>query len=408
MAGRFRSGANSETLAALDKLREEVAAQQSQIAVQSARIGDLQATAKQQDARIGDLTQQLQELEAQAQWQRPAPARPQQQLFATLERLVSLVVQNQNDLIHQLRLALQSLSEQDEDTQPIEALLEDTDSQPAANASDNHAPADDSADAADASLDDVYTPVEIKDQSDKLPGAPIPLRAAASEQLKVMRVFISAEQRFVDYIGEDLPKATVNRLEAQGKLERHRFHPYKLRPTALGRKWFEQASAPPAEPDEAAAPASNDSAPQSPTPPDDHIPSMQLVVGEPNGESGRSLTLRIQRETPPRVLEPLALDDTQPTDSLDLPPLDAVVGAPGSDSARLLTLLMGKDWRASEAALQAAFPRTVFVSAIIEDINERAWSALDDNLISEDAGVYSVDSDFREAVAASLPAEVSV
>ena len=135
---------------------------------------------------------------------------------------------------------------------------------------------------------------------------------------------------------------------------------------------------------------------------------MQLVVGEPNGESGRSLTLRIQRETPPRVLEPLALDDTQPTDSLDLPPLDAVVGAPGSDSARLLTLLMGKDWRASEAALQAAFPRTVFVSAIIEDINERAWSALDDNLISEDAGVYSVDSDFREAVAASLPAEVSV
>ena len=91
----------------------------------------------------------------------------------------------------------------------------------------------------------MYTPVEIKDQSEQLPGAPIPLRAAANEQLKVMRVFISAEQRFVDYIGEDLPKATVNRLEAQGKLERHRFHPYKLRPTALGRKWFEQASAPP-------------------------------------------------------------------------------------------------------------------------------------------------------------------
>ena len=76
VAGRFRSGANSEYTAALDKLREEVAAQQSQIAVQSARIGDLQATAKQQDARIGDLTRQLQELEAQAQWQRPAPARP--------------------------------------------------------------------------------------------------------------------------------------------------------------------------------------------------------------------------------------------------------------------------------------------------------------------------------------------
>ena len=251
--------------------------------------------------------------------------------------------------------------------------------------------------------------MEIADESETPPGAPIPLRTAASEQLKVMRVFISADQRFVDYIGEDLPKATVNRLEAQGKLERHRFHPYKLRPTPLGRKWFDQASAPPpAAEDEAETPADNENPPAAPAQQSDNIPAMQLVVGEPNGESGRSLKLRIQRETPPRVLEPLALDDTQPTDALDLPPLDAVVGAQGSDSAKLLTLLMGKDWRASEADLQAAFPRTVFVSVIIEDINERAWNELDDNLISEDAGVYSVDSDFRAAVAACLPAAVPV
>ena len=372
MAARSRSSTDENTDLTLAALQDSLAAQAERIDAQQTQIDELRE-------------------------RQNASAEKQRQILSLLERLVATITRQQQDLLSQLRDSLQSLSEQDEDTRRMAVVVDETDSLPAAqpDIQPDSQPAQTADD--DPDLDFVYTPVEVaaEQEEEDTEAAPVPPPKPIDEQIKVMRVFIDANAddiRFVDYIGEDLPKSQVNKLEAKGLLERHRFHPYKLRPTALGRKWFDQATAPPAPVDEPSAPAETPAAADS-------IPEMQLVVEE--GEAGRAVKIRIRPDD-----EQSALDDTQPLPAIDdaPPSLDGVFGAPGSDYAKLLTLLMGLDWAASEADLRAAFPRSVFISALIDDINDLAHDSLGDNLILVDDQRYVVDADFRAAVASSLNA----
>ncbi len=357
MAIRFRSSRDEAAKTALASLQEIASAQQARIQAQGEQIAALQSASESHRAQIAALTDQLrrQGAQIQAQLERNADT---QQLYGYIQRVVGIVVQHQNELLAQLSETLQGLSEQQADTEPIQISQEFA-----------RPPAADSAPSASATDQDaVYAPVVVAADDAPAPGTPIPAREPVDRQLKVMRAFIQAGDRFVDYIGEDLPKAQVNRLEEQEKLERHKFHPYKLRPTPTGREWFEQATMP-----EKAPPL--DDADTQPLPAlADNVPA--ALHDSP---------------VEPATFDPLADED-------ELPPLDSLVGEPGSDSAKLITLLMGRGWAATESELQAAFPRSQFVNVIIDEINERAQDEIGDNLITDENGTWTIDEDYRPAL----------
>lgn len=359
MAILFRDEA---TKSALAQLQETVKEQQALIQIQKERLSALKAVSEAQTLQIHALNDQLQRQEAQIQAQLQRTTDTQQQLYGYIQRVVGTVVQHQNDLLAQLSESLQGLSEQHVDTEPIQIIQEEF-APPAAETT----PSDRAAD-----LEVVYAPVVIEADDAPAPGTPIPPREPVDRQLKVMRAFIDAGDRFVDYIGEDLPKAQVNRLEEQDKLERHKFHPYKLRPTPTGRKWFEQAT----KPDDSSQPDDADTQPL-PTLADEEVaPLHDTSVGQV-------------------AFDPLADED-------DLPPLDALVGEQDSDSAKLITLLMGRGWAATEAELQVAFPRSQFVNVIIDEINERAQDEIGDNLITDADGTWTIEADYRPALLSCL------
>lgn len=339
------------------QLQETVAAQNALIQAQSEQIAILRSASEAQGGHIKAINDQLQRQDAQIQAQLQRTADTQQQLYGYIQRVVGAVVQHQNDLLTQLGESLQGLSEQQADTEPIQIIQEEFQRPPAVEPAPPARAAD---------LDAVYAPVVV--EADNAPGTPIPPRDPLEKQLKVMRAFIDAGDRFVDYIGEDLPKAQVNRLEEQARLERHKFHPYKLRPTPTGRKWFEEATMP----DDAPQPDDADTQPLSALVDEEKAPQHDTLVGQV-------------------TFDPLADED-------DIPPLDALVGEQGSDSAKLITLLMGRGWAATESELQNAFPRSQFVNVIIDEINERAQDEIGDNLITDEKGNWTIEADYRQAL----------
>ncbi len=366
MAIRFRSSTDEATRSALAQLQESISAQQALIQAQSEQIAALHAASESQQTHIRALMDQLQRHDAQLQAQLHRSTDTQQQLYGYIQRVVGTVVQHQNDLLAQLSDSLQGLSEQHADTEPIQIIQEEEFKPP-----ESVAPAPP---ARATELDVVYAPVVIEPAAAPVPGTAIPPRAASEprdsneRQLKVMRAFIDAGDRFVDYIGEDLPKAQVNRLEEEKKLERHKYHPYKLRPTPRGRDWFEEATR------LADAPQPDDSATQ---------PLTALADEEPP----------VPPASPAEPVDFAALADEG-----EIPPLDALVGEKGSDTAKLITLLMGRGGAAAEAELQAAFPRSQFVNVIIDEINERAQDELGDNLITESNGSWTIEAEYRPAL----------
>lgn len=364
MAIRFRSSTDEAAKSALASLQETVSTQQARIQAQGKQIAVLHADSERQKKQIQALNDQLQRQGAQIQAQLERHA-DTQQLYGYIQRVVGIVVQNQNDLLAQLSESLQGLSEQQADTEPIQISHEEF----------ARPPADEPAPSASDDLDEVYAPVVVAAEEAPAPGSPIPPREPVDRQLKVMRAFIDAGDRFVDYIGEDLPKSQVNRLEEQEKLERHKFHPYKLRPTPSGREWFEQATMP----DDAPRLDDADTQPL-PAVTDDELAAPQ------------------DSPVKPVAFDPLADED-------ELPPLDALVGAPDSDSAKLITLLMGRGWTATESELQAAFPRSQFVNVIIDEINERAQDEIGDNLITDEDGAWTIEADYRPALLICLKGE---
>lgn len=367
MAIRFRSSTDEATKSALAQLQETVSAQNALIQAQSEQIAILRSASESQGKHIKAINDQLQRQDAQIQAQLQRTADTQQQLYGYIQRVVGTVVQHQNDLLTQLGESLQGLSEQHADTEPIQIIQEEFKRPPAVEPASPARAAD---------LDAVYAPVVVEADDASAPGTPIPPRNPLERQLKVMRAFIDAGDRFVDYIGEDLPKAQVNRLEEQDKLERHKFHPYKLRPTPTGRKWFAEATMP----DDAPQPDDADTQPLSALADEEEVPLRDTPVGQV-------------------AFDPLADED-------DIPPLDSLVGEQDSDSAKLITLLMGRGWAATESELQIAFPRSQFVNVIIDEINERAQDEIGDNLITDEKGIWTIEADYRPALLNCLQDEV--
>jgi len=365
VAIRFRSSTDEATKLALAQLQETVSVQHAQIQAQKARIAALESASQTQQAHIKALNDQVQRQDAQIQARLERSA-DKQQLYGYIQRVVGTVVQHQNDLLTQLSESLQGLSEQQADTEPIQVIQEEFAPPPAVEPAPPAKAAD---------LEAVYAPVAVKADDPPAPGSPIPPREPVDRQLKVMRAFIDAGDRFVDYIGEDLPKAQVNRLEEQEKLERHKFHPYKLRPTPTGRKWFEQATLP----DDASQPYDADTQP---------LPAL----------ADEELAAPHDAPVEPVIFDPLADED-------EIPPLDSLVGAQGSDTAKLITLLMGRGWAATESDLQNAFPRSQFVNVIIDEINERAQDEIGDNLITDENGIWTIEADYRPALLNCLQGE---
>ncbi|MCY4540320.1 MAG: TerB N-terminal domain-containing protein [Chloroflexi bacterium] len=85
--------------------------------------------------------------------------------------------------------------------------------------------------------------IRAETPADEPAGTPIPPRRPDPETallFEVMSVIIEAEREYVDYIGAGLPKAAINRLTQDGKLERNKFQTYKFRVTPAGKAWYDE------------------------------------------------------------------------------------------------------------------------------------------------------------------------
>ena len=368
VAIRLRGGNGKQALA---DLQDNLATQDALIQTQRQQIAALQAASRKQQSQINWLSEQVESQAARLQAQRKQAADHQAQLASFIERAITLISLSHNDMMAQLWDSLRDLPGQHADTEPIIAVEHEQFAPPA----DEPAPETD-APQSPAEIAALYSPLELAADEDEAPQAkpaPVPPRPQADEQLKTMRRFIDAGIRFVDYIGEDLPKSHVNRLEEQGKLERHKFHPYKLRPTSTGRKWFEQATLP-AE-----------------------LPAPQELDENIDADEDTQPTAAIDT-TVDEELEIAELVPTTEDFADDIPALDTVIGEPDSDSARLLMLLLGHAGSATAEAMQAQFPPHKFVSVIVDEINEGALDLLDDNLILEENGKLVLDEAYSAEV----------
>ena len=381
MAIRLRGGNGKQALA---DLQDNLATQDALIQTQRQQIAALQAASRKQQSQINWLSEQVESQAARLQAQRKQAADHQAQLVNFIERAITLISLSHNDMMAQLWDSLRDLPGQHADTEPIIAVEHEQFAPPADEPAQEPAPdpvAETDETQSPAEIAALYSPLEIAADEDPEPqevSAPIPPRPPADEQLKTMRRFIDAGIRFVDYIGEDLPKSHVNRLEEQGKLERHKFHPYKLRPTSTGRKWFEQATLPAPDEDEY----------------DDEDTQPVSAIAE-GTEDAELMAAPIGADD----MDSAAPFDSPADDSAeDIPPLDSLVGSPDSDPARLLSTLRERGWADSESELQGLFPQHKFVSVIIDEINERAQDEIGDNLIVDDGERWTVEMMYRPAL----------
>ena len=72
-----------------------------------------------------------------------------------------------------------------------------------------------------------------------------------------------------------------------------------------------------------------------------------------------------------------------------------------ANEAKLLALLMRSGWTSSQTELGSAFPGQ-FVSAIIHNINERAYDAIEDRLIEDEADTLAVGTEYHAALERAL------
>ena len=233
------------------------------------------------------------------------------------------------------------------------------------------------------------------------------------DQYQVMAVFIEAQGKYVDYIGDGLPKAEINRLAQEGKLERHKFHPYKLRTTPAGEDWYRKR-VPSQEPPRPVgqSPSAELGIERTPTPRElrrkdlgstdfDYSPEGGLVQAEPRTRS--SIVVPDIEEDEEDSAQIWGADEeiSEPPRPVDIPPelsdiADCVIitGGPESATARLLAIMMENGWQCGKDTLEAVFKKRFF-NPVIEDINERALDRIDDMLVTYENGLWRVDEEYR-------------
>lgn len=198
--------------------------------------------------------------------------------------------------------------------------------------------------------------------------------------LEIMSIFAEAKGGYVDYIGEGLPKEQINRLVREGKLERHRFSNHILRATPAGYIWYRKRS------EQGASPTQETKG---------NLPDATQAV-----EAPVTLGDLLQGKTNPRANSDEA-PTASPDDLLGFHELVTIAADLDGDEAKLLALMMRHNWECSEARIQSAFPGQ-FISAIIHNINDRAFEAIEDNLIEEEGGWLTVGEEYRDALEQAL------
>lgn len=140
--------------------------------------------------------------------------------------------------------------------------------------------------------------------------------------------------------------------------------------------------------------------------PQESVSLRSLLVGA--AESAADVDSRPDEQVPPQEDEDaqrpasprLAADD--PDDLPDLSMIANIIGAGESDNKRLklIEAMMKNGWECTVDDLKDVFEddRNVFVDVIIDDINERAQDAMDDNLLEFESGHCEIHEDYRDAI----------
>lgn len=237
-------------------------------------------------------------------------------------------------------------------------------------------------DAVEPGEGEIFTPIGDAQPRDESADMPIPPRETLPdrESLHVMALFNEADGEYVDYIGEQLPKPIIDRLAREAKLERHKYHSYKLRATPAGLNWYREMLSELELIDTmgASQPAQAESAPAG-----------TATLGELlRGDAGSQQLTDRPAGTPDDLLT-------------DLDELVTIMGAAGSNTARLIRAIMDSGWACSHKALEARFKQDgefTFANNIIDLINDRANEQIGDPLIVEEGDQWVIDEEFRDEI----------
>ena len=379
------------------------------IQTQSAQISELESKLVKRRDKNGELASSLRqkdtvitELERRLESQRDRFAELVPDLRDERERNDELnaEIQKRNDHIAELESRLEARmnssaklldlpTEAPEDTQPIETIVETT---------------------SDSDLDSagIFAPIASETPDDGGRGALIPPREPVPQNsnelaqklklLEIMSVFAEAQGSYVDYIGQGLPKEQINRLVREGRLERHKFHTYKLRATLAGNKWYRERLSlqDPPEPE-----------PASPSPKVKHEAEKTIRLGELlSGEAASSVAADIKRNAPAHrdnnAAELLQRPPGTPDDLLtDLEELVTIMGDYGSETSRLIVIMAENNWACNHDALEAIFRQdenVTFANNIIDIINDRANEKVEHPLIIEENDQWIIDEEFRDEI----------
>ena len=74
-----------------------------------------------------------------------------------------------------------------------------------------------------------------------------------------------------------------------------------------------------------------------------------------------------------------------------------IINALEGDESKLLTLIITKSEACTEKHVQSAFPGR-FIDPIIDDINERVYEVIDDNLIEQEDGLLLIAEEYRDSL----------
>ncbi len=328
---------NAALREALSEKQIEISTGESQLESQKRQLADIQPALREEQARAADLTSEVQ---------------AQRLYIAVLEG--KLKSQSQDRIEAEMPSA-----EALDDTQPIAALDEQE---------------------IELAEEEIFTPIGDEEPRDESADTPIPPRGILPdrESLHVMAVFHEADGEYVDYIGERLPKAVINRLALENKLERHKFHSYKLRATEVGLEWYRELlrELEATEADDAEQPASAESKPDKTTTLGD------LLRGDVDDAGVTQQASQLHDADTQKLVDRLK--------------------RLGEDEAKLLKLLVSGKWTCSVESVQSAYAGRPFVRPMVDNINEAIFDVFSDNLIEEDDARLVVGGEFRESLKAAI------
>lgn len=408
-------------LLALDEKQEAAGADGTDMLYYKERISELEGTIQTQGAQIREMESKLAEqrdrvaeLAPELRDEQKRNAELNAEILRQRSAIAELEHRNAADYDDNAELESRPTGELS-DTQPMDAMVE----RPAES------------DFVEAGL---FAPIGSETADDDAGSVRIPPREPEAQTsrdetqklnlFEVMSFFVNAQGRYVDYIGEGLAKEQINRLVREGKLERHKFHTYKLRATHAGNYWYKQRSLQQDLPKQ----DTEEHLPETMKVAEPSVTLRSLLLEEADAEAaersaaaesasdladkgGRfdlatSTAAEMQRDEPGLA----ELGDTEvtqrpkgiPDDLLtDLHELVSIMGEYGSETARLVDTMVKNNWECNHDTLEAIFrhdKNVTFVNNIIDKINDRANDEIDHPLIIEDGDRWIVDEEFRDEI----------